>query len=151
MSLQSQRANLLEMLASDLAERVAQGEPQHDAFARLAAEWLGYDSIPDDQFIFQKDRGVDYYDYSEILFEVFQCKSHKTKQGGEIDTSPFDSDGVKDLTRAYHLMINPEIPQKVSEPVKVFLERWQLTLRNLKANISGGRRPKREPKKTRSW
>ena len=135
MSYQAQKRNYLEMLRNDLSVLINEDNSEEDAFTRLAAQWLGYDDLDDEQFIFYRDRGIDFYVASPRLFEVFQVKSHRLTSLGDIDISTFDKEGVGDIRRACELMANPSAPTKTSEKVTAFLDKWRVALNNAKSAI----------------
>jgi hypothetical protein len=124
MSFSSHRHNLLQRLSSEirgLAEE--RGISAFNAAARVAAEWLGYD-LEEDNFIDQKDRGMDFWFQSETGFDIFQTKSHELLPNGDIETSAFDDEGVKDLTRAKQFLLAQSKTVKGNEKLERFLHNW---------------------------
>jgi hypothetical protein len=133
MSYDLRKKNLLELFKIDFLEKIEDGKEEHDAFARVATQWLGYSDIEADQFLLYKDRGIDFYIASPSLFEVFQVKTHKTKASGDFDLSSFDKEGVNDLDRAHNLILGSQSAKPDSPQLQFFLEKWHVALNSAKA------------------
>lgn len=113
----SHRANLIEILRNDLLARAENVAADHQAFVRLAAEWLGYFDLDEERHFVDGagDRGIDFWYASDSAFELFQIKSHELTELGEIQTHPFDSQGVQDLQRAVNFLTD-ENPAGITNP-----------------------------------
>ncbi|MBZ0292973.1 MAG: AIPR family protein [Anaerolineae bacterium] len=80
------------------------GVPFHTAATSVLMEWLDYD-LDDVMFVHVKDRGIDAWVANEFNIEIFQFKTHDTNENDLMELSSFNSEGVKDLTRAKDFLL----------------------------------------------
>src|SRR5579863_9091303 len=108
---ESNRQTYLDALSADIREFAAK-EGISTAFAaeRAIAHRLGYD-VDDIDFVDGAgDRGIDFWFASEVSLSIYQVKTHDIEEKGVIDfDTPFDNEGVNDLTRAYHFILGDEV------------------------------------------
>jgi hypothetical protein len=125
MSIEAHSKNLIANLTSTLKELSDSSNLSLDkAFDRLAAEWLGYE-LPEQQFIDgSSDKGIDFWFQSDSGFDIYQAKSHELLADGELDTSPFDKEGVTDLQRAKNFLLS-DAPKTKNEGLKQLRHHWQ--------------------------
>jgi len=122
------KENLLDSLVADVRRHMDDGPmPSHQAFDRVAAEWLGYDLAPDSEFFVDgaEDRGIDFWYASESGFDIFQVKSHELSPQGKLDLSAFDKEGVSDLHRVSVLLADEHAQLKGNKGLLTFKRRWE--------------------------
>ncbi len=111
--------NLLSVLSQAIREISEQENIETDqAFNRIAADWLGYDTNSVAFVDGSGDRGIDFWFQSDSGFDIFQAKSHDLTEDGEIDLAPFNGEGIRDLERIKTFLIggstdvrNPKLKQ----------------------------------------
>ena len=70
MSIATQRKNLEEAITVAVARMVEEGLQESAAFERVAADWLGYPSLPDERFPSgANDKGIDFWVGSEASLD----------------------------------------------------------------------------------
>ena len=122
-------ANLIDMLKWDLQE-IQNSElvtSEHQAFVRLAANWLGYENLDEDKHFLDGagDRGIDFWYATNSGFEIFQVKSHVTGSAGEIQITRFGSEGVQDLQRIVNFLTD-ESATASNKKLKMFRQdQWE--------------------------
>lgn len=121
--------NILETLTVDVHKKLGEGiTTPHQAFIKVAAEWLGYDDLDDDNFVCgMGDRGNDFFNITETGFDIFQVKSHQLTSTGEIHGGLFDSEGVNDLNRVVSLLLNGETKLD-NKKLQKFMQSWLSTI-----------------------
>lgn len=143
MTTKTHRAAIVEAL-TDAVQRTMDDRllPFSHAFARVAAEWLGYDTDEDElRFIDGKDRGVDFWSCTDQSFDVFQCKTHDLLPNGTVDPAPFDRQGVTDLQRAQELLFSPTSREGCSDRLMRLLNAWDDALRTVAKGDPDDRQP----------
>jgi len=116
---------ILEALRDNLLEKTETGFTEYQAFNRIAAEWLGFEELDEENFVDAGgDRGVDFWFASDSGFEIFQVKSHRLGASGEIQTELFDNEGVKDLPRIKALLMDETASKSDNTKVRRFKQEW---------------------------
>jgi len=126
----SHRANLIDTLQNDIARHLELVSADHQAFVRLAAEWLGYSELEEEKHFVDGsgDRGVDFWYSSASGFEVFQVKSHERGVSGRVQTERFDSQGVQDLQRIVSLLTHEKPEVGGSRKLANFRKQWEYAI-----------------------
>jgi len=130
-------SNFLETLRNDINKKFDILQNEDQAFVRIAAQWLGYAEIEedeDDRFVDGAgDRGIDFWYESEPGFDIVQVKSHKLAKNGDINTDNYDKTGVIDLQRIVsYLLDEKEIPVKVNKKLHYFRQQWESAINRKK-------------------
>jgi hypothetical protein len=121
-------------LASDIREEDAKSEFGIPfAAERVIAAKLGYDSEDIDFVDGAGDRGIDFWYSSEGGLYFYQVKTHDLNDDGSINyKKKFDSEGVKDLMRIQHFLLNDDILSEEHRLAKV-KETFNRLIRNHKS------------------
>jgi hypothetical protein len=123
------RENLLEALRRAVQEKLETVSEEHQAFVRVAADWLGYDDLEEDDFVDgSRDRGVDFWYATDPGFEIFQIKSHELGPLGGVQTEAFGSDGVQDLQRILPFLTDENGGPVHSKRLERFRQRWEYSI-----------------------
>lgn len=98
------------------------------AFNRVVAKWMGYE-IDEGMFVDGAgDRGVDFWFASTSAFDIFQVKSHKLNDKGQLSEELFGHSGVSDLDRIKRFLINGDGIKINNKKLKDFRQRWEHVL-----------------------
>jgi hypothetical protein len=123
------RENLLEALRSAVQEELETVSEEHQAFVRVAADWLGYDDLEEDDFVDgARDRGVDFWYATDPGFDIFQIKSHELGPLGRVRTDRFGADGVQDLQRILAFLLDDKGGPAHSKKLELFRRRWEYSV-----------------------
>lgn len=108
---------------------------EHQAFVRVAAEWLGFTNLEEDKNFVDGagDRGVDFWFAAGVVFDIFQVKSHELTKSGDIQIDSFGVEGVKDLQRVVNLLTDENRDIKSFTKLRPLVDEWEhtVTTRNL--------------------
>lgn len=125
MSAGIQRDNYIANLQEAIAQKADDtGLNTHQAFNRVAVEWLGYE--PDDERFADGagDRGVDFWYASDTGFDIVQVKMHEPGVDGKLDLSPFDKGGILDLYRVKEYLLDEGPPIEGNASLQALRGRW---------------------------
>jgi len=124
------RANLLDILKGSVQEKLETLLLEHQAFVRVAAEWLGYGQLDEEEHFVDGggDRGVDFWYATDTGFEIFQVKSHRLGPFGEILTKRFGSQGVQDLQRILTFLTHESAAAVDNKKLQRFRQQWEYAI-----------------------
>ena len=137
MNLEKHLSNFLETLKDDVTKKLQAVPNEDQAFVRIAASWLGYDELEDDddeRFVDGSgDKGIDFWYESEPGFDIIQVKSHELSKSGNILTDNFDKTGVNDLQRAVnYLLDDKQVINKENKRLHFFRQQWESAINRKK-------------------
>jgi len=119
--------NFLYDMHSDILRQIDNVIQEHQAFVRVAADWLGFEDL-DEEINFidgAGDRGVDFWCSSDSVFEIFQVKSHELSPTRELSLGNFDVEGVNDLHRILQFLTTPCRDINIPAKLKRFNNDWE--------------------------
>lgn len=120
------RANLVSMLSEAIGEQLEFISTTHQAFVRVAAQWLGFDEIEETNFTDSPgDRGIDFWYGSDEGFEIYQVKSHELGAFNEIVLTPFNAEGVHDLQRSIAFLFDEYADPSSNLKLSHFRQQWE--------------------------
>lgn len=120
------KKNLLAVLRNAVFEYLESETVEHQAFVRVAADWLGYDGLEEDNYIDGKeDRGIDVWYETVSGFDLLQIKSHVIENENTLSLYPFDNSGVLDLQRIISYLTDPETTLEGSSKLLNFRKQWE--------------------------
>lgn len=126
MTQKAHRENLLATLASSVQGKLESVPQEHQAFVRVAAEWLGYDELEEEKFVDGAgDRGLDFWYATDAGFDIFQVKSHDLGPLGKVNTDCFGSQGVQDLQRMLTFLSDERAGPVDNRRLEQFRRRWE--------------------------
>ena len=128
------RINLLDTLSGSVQEKLDAFAEEDQSFVRVAAEWLGYDQLAEEEHFVDGagDRGVDFWYASDTGFDVFQVKSHRLGPLGKVRTEHFDAEGVRDLQRILTFLTDENADALGFRKLQRFRDHWEHAISRLR-------------------